>query len=136
MNPPIKQITFNSVLIIENDEVEIFIAKRVIQAVQFAKDIIVRSTTKDAADHLKMQTGETLPEIIFLDFKIIDREGLPFLDEFSRLYELVGKKCKIVLLMNEDPNDYKISGKLSNNSLKYSLIQKPLTLEALRKFDV
>ncbi len=134
MNPPDKINFFKRVLLIENDDVELYIAKRVILSKPFAEKVIIHSSPKDAIEHLKMQSANQLPDVIFLDVKLVEFDSFNFLEEYSRFDEKVKSRCKIVLLTNIIPKEYNVKTKKLHKSLIHSVMHKPLTVESLRKF--
>ena len=64
------------------------------------------------------------------------KDGYFFLSEFSELEHMIKSECTIVLLVSSRPsfNDRKFSSTIDLTSLR--ILEKPLTVEALRKLKV
>jgi CheY-like chemotaxis protein len=126
---------FDKVLVIDDDEVDLYITSRVIKSSQFAEEVIQKTNVDDAIEYLaslKNVSQEIYPRIIFLDMKMPGKDGYAFLYEFSELEHLSKSKCTIVLLVNTRPSfqDRKFSS--ANDLTSLRIIEKPLTVEALR----
>ena len=87
---------FNSILIIDDDEFDLFIARNILIRNNSA-DIIFTETSGRAALHFLLNTKE-VPDLILLDYLMFEMNGLEFIEEFKRLPTHITEKCKIVLL--------------------------------------
>ncbi|MBL7875674.1 MAG: response regulator [Cyclobacteriaceae bacterium] len=123
--------TIDLVLLVDDNDTDNFISKRIIEITRFAKRVEVKSSGKGALDYLKehQNNPENIPNIIFLDINMPIVDGFVFLYEFEKFNELVRSKCKVIILSSSD-NKRDID-KIVNNNHVIKFITKPLTEIAL-----
>jgi CheY-like chemotaxis protein len=123
--------TIDLVMLVDDNDTDNFISKRIIEITKFAKRVEVKSSGKGALDYLKENQNkpEELPNIIFLDINMPIVDGFVFLYEFEKFSELVRNKCKVIILSSSD-NKRDID-KIVNNNHVIKFITKPLTEAAL-----
>ena len=123
--------TMDLVMLVDDNDTDNFISKRIIEITKFAERVEVMSSGKDALDYLKdnQNRPQDLPSIIFLDINMPIVDGFVFLYEFDKFNELVKNKCKIIILSSSD-NKRDID-KIVNNNHVIKFITKPLTEVAL-----
>ena len=119
------------VMLVDDNDTDNFISKRIIEITKFASRVEVKSSGKSALDYLKenQNAPADLPNIIFLDINMPIVDGFVFLYEFDKFSELVKNKCKIIILSSSD-NKRDID-KIVNNNHVIKFITKPLTEVAL-----
>jgi CheY-like chemotaxis protein len=119
------------VMLVDDNETDNFISKRIIEITKFAKRVEVKNSGKSALDYLKenQSSAEDLPNIIFLDINMPIVDGFVFLYEFEKFSEVVRNKCKVIILSSSD-NKRDID-KIVNNNHVIKFITKPLTEVAL-----
>ena len=135
MNTPIEVKRYKKVLLIDDDEVDIFISNKIIKATSLAEEVITKSSAEEGLNLLNSlkNTPADLPDIIFLDLGMPAMDGLEFLNEFRKLVDEVKTKCKIVVLTNSfDLNSTMIS-EVKKNVFVKKIIMKPLTIKALEE---
>jgi CheY-like chemotaxis protein len=123
--------TIDLVLLVDDNDTDNFISKRIIEITKFARRVEVKSSGKGALDYLKQHQNETenIPNLIFLDINMPIVDGFVFLYEFEKFNELVRSKCKVIILSSSD-NKRDID-KIVNNNHVIKFITKPLTEIAL-----
>ena len=123
--------TMELVMLVDDNDTDNFISKRIIEITKFAKRVEVKSSGKSALDYLKENQNniENLPNIIFLDINMPIVDGFVFLYEFEKFNEIVRNKCKVIILSSSD-NKRDID-KIVNNNHVIKFITKPLTEVAL-----
>jgi CheY-like chemotaxis protein len=123
--------TIDLVLLVDDNDTDNFISKRIIEITKFARRVEVKSSGKGALDYLKehQSTPENIPNLIFLDINMPIVDGFVFLYEFEKFNELVRSKCKVIILSSSD-NKRDID-KIVNNNHVIKFITKPLTEVAL-----
>jgi CheY-like chemotaxis protein len=123
--------TIDLVLLVDDNDTDNFISKRIIEITKFAKRVEVKSSGKGALDYLKehQNNSENIPNIIFLDINMPIVDGFVFLYEFEKFNELVRSKCKVIILSSSD-NKRDIDNIVNNNHV-IKFITKPLTEVAL-----
>ena len=87
------------VMLVDDNDTDNFISKRIIEITNFATEVIVKSSGKSALDYLEENNddAESLPEIIFLDINMPIVDGFVFLYEFEKFNDTVKDKCKVNL---------------------------------------
>lgn len=123
--------TIDLVMLVDDNDTDNFISKRIIEITKFAKRVEVKGSGKSALDYLKenQNIADNLPNIIFLDINMPVVDGFVFLYEFEKFNELVRNKCKVIILSSSD-NKRDID-KIVNNNHVIKFVTKPLTEVAL-----
>lgn len=128
--------TLELVMLVDDNDTDNFISKRIIEITKFAHRVEVKGSGKSALDYLKENENspENLPNIIFLDINMPIVDGFVFLYEFEKFNELVRNRCKVIILSSSD-NKRDID-KIVNNDHVIKFITKPLTEVALDEIKV
>jgi CheY-like chemotaxis protein len=128
--------TIELVMLVDDNDTDNFISKRIIEITRFAKQVVVKSSGRSALDYLieHQNNSEELPNIIFLDINMPIVDGFVFLYEFDTFNEMVKNKCKIIILSSSD-NKRDID-KIVNNNHVIKFITKPLTEVALDEIKI
>jgi CheY-like chemotaxis protein len=128
--------TIELVMLVDDNDTDNFISKRIIEITKFARRVVVKSSGRSALDYLiaHQSSPEDLPNIIFLDINMPIVDGFVFLYEFDTFNELVKNKCKIIILSSSD-NKRDID-KIVNNNHVIKFITKPLTEVALDEIKI
>ena len=124
------------VMLVDDNDTDNFISKRIIEITGFAKRIEVKNSGKSALEYLRenQSNQDNIPNVIFLDINMPVVDGFAFLYEFDMFSDLVKSKAKIIILSSSD-NKRDID-KIVNNNHVINFITKPLTevsLEEVRK---
>jgi CheY-like chemotaxis protein len=121
------------VMLVDDNDTDNFISKRIIEITEFAHRVEVKNSGKSALDYLAENENipENLPNIIFLDINMPVVDGFVFLYEFEKFRELVRTKCKVIILSSSD-NKRDID-KIVNNNYVIKFITKPLTETSLEE---
>lgn len=131
-----KDQIIEKVLLVDDNDTDNFISKRIIEITNFAKDVEVKNSGKAALDFLSEHQDEIqqLPDLIFLDINMPIVDGFVFLYEFEKFNVNIKNKCKVVILSSSD-NKRDID-KIVNNDFVVKFITKPLTENALREIKM
>ena len=121
------------VMLIDDNETDNFISKRIIEITEFAKRVEVKNSGQHALEYLSEHANDTdqLPSLIFLDINMPVMDGFMFLYEFENLPEPVREKCRVIILSSSD-NKRDID-KIINNKSVIQYITKPLTQNVLEE---
>ncbi len=124
------------VMLVDDNDTDNFISKRIIEITNFAKVVIVKSSGKSALDYLEenKENDGSLPEIIFLDINMPIVDGFVFLYEFEKFNDSVKDHCKVIILSSSD-NKRDID-KIVNNDYVIKFITKPLTEASLEEINL
>jgi CheY-like chemotaxis protein len=127
----VAETNLDLVMLVDDNDTDNFISKRIIEITKFSKGVEVKSSGKTALDYLKENQNniEKIPSLIFLDINMPIVDGFVFLYEFEKFNELVRNKCKVIILSSSD-NKRDID-KIVNNNHVIKFITKPLTEIAL-----
>lgn len=125
-----KMESIRTVLLVDDDETDSFISKRMMEISNFAEVVEIRNSGRKALNFLEENqiNLNKIPELIFLDINMPLMDGFQFLDEFENLSP-ANEKCYIVILTGHY-NLYYMS-KIINNLHVISYVSKPLTEEVL-----
>ncbi len=135
MNKP--EAKYESVMLIDDNEIDNFINQKMIEGNNFAERIYVNSSAKSAMEFLtnlsrtKDIPSKLIPQFIFLDINMPIMDGFQFLDEFDTLPLYIRKEIKILMLTTSiNPDDIENS---NNDKRILQFINKPLTSAHLKK---
>ena len=123
-------------MLVDDNETDNFISKRIIEITKFANRVEVKNSGKSALDYLRdiQDNLEDLPNLIFLDINMPIVDGFVFLYEFEKFNNQIKDKCKVIILSSSD-NKRDID-KIVNNNHVIKFITKPLTETALEEVKV
>ncbi len=121
------------VMLVDDNDTDNFISKRIIEITKFAKRVVVKNSGKSALDYLKEneENADELPNLIFLDINMPIVDGFVFLYEFEKFNTIIKDKCKVIILSSSD-NKRDID-KIVNNNHVIKFITKPLTESSLEE---
>ena len=123
------------VMLIDDNDTDNFISKRIIEITQFAERVEVKNSGQHALEYLSEHVTDIdqLPNLIFLDINMPVMDGFMFLYEFENLPTAVQQKCQVIILSSSD-NKRDID-KIINNKSVIQYITKPLTQNVLKELQ-
>lgn len=123
------------VLLVDDNDTDNFINKRIIELSKFSKDIIVQNSGKSALEYLEKHKDQAdeLPNLIFLDINMPIVDGFIFLYEFENFTETVKQKCRIVVLSSS--NSSRDKTQIMANDYVIKFLTKPLTPDVLNEVE-
>lgn len=121
---------FSTVMIIDDNNIDIFITTQVLKNVNFAKNTITFNCALEAFKYISNAENETgLPEIIFLDLNLNGISGFDFLVLYETLPTYKKEKISVYMVSSTiDPNDLE---KMSQNINLKGFCEKYITKEFL-----
>jgi len=120
------------VLLIDDNDTDNFISRRVIELTEFAQRVVVKSSGQQALDYLQehAQSPSDLPDLIFLDINMPIMDGFMFLYEFETLPADIQEKSRVIILSSSE--DRRDVDKIITNKAVIKYITKPLTQDDLK----
>ena len=119
------------ILIIDNDEINSFIATKLIQRISPGTVVSSCVNGREALEFLKAairDAKDTFPEFIFLDLAMPVMDGWEFLDEFQKC--CLNSAVRIIVLSSSlFRHDI---DRAQNHAVSAQFISKPLTMEHLQ----
>lgn len=121
------------VMLIDDNDTDNFISKRIIEITEFAERVEVKNSGQHALEYLSAHANEAdqLPSLIFLDINMPVMDGFMFLYEFENLPTTIREKSRVIILSSSD-NKRDID-KIINNKSVIQYITKPLTQNVLEE---
>ena len=121
------------VMLVDDNEIDNFVTRRIMEGIDFAEDVIVMTSGKGALDFITENKDDidALPDIIFLDLNMPIVDGFLFLYEFDDFSDDVKEKCNIVVLSSVI--EQSTIDKILKNEYVFDFIPKPITEDALHK---
>lgn len=116
----------NSILLVDDDQINNFINKRIIGKLNIADNVSIASNGEEALDYIQKycKKSGSCPELIFLDINMPVMNGFEFLNEFKNIDLNNKNQVKIIVLTtSSNPGDMQ---KLKQYSIK-GFLNKPLT---------
>jgi len=133
MNAIEKKTTYKKILLIDDDEVDLFITERIVKAANYADEVVSKRSAYAAFEYLQglMADPKSLPQVIFLDINMPGDNGIDFLNKLYSLDPKVIKNCKVIVLSNlTDPSLKEIKSAAAHPMVK-NILHKPLTVAML-----
>lgn len=116
-------------LLVDDNDVDLFIQKRFIEIAGFAKSIKTYNSPYQAITYLQESDSPT-PQIIFLDLNMPDMDGFGFLEKFIELPSRIHEMVKVVILTSSSNQSDKKRAEAYTSVTNF--LSKPLSLEALK----
>lgn len=123
------------VLLIDDNETDNFVHKRIIELSGFAREVIVKDSVRKALEYFEQLRGSDtslLPDIIFLDINMPAADGFVFLSKIEDVFpQQLNGKCRIVVLSSSEST--KDISRMVGNKFVTEYLNKPLSEEALAR---
>jgi CheY-like chemotaxis protein len=135
-NQQIKEVTvskFELVMLIDDTEVDLYIASRNINKHHFAEELIEFNSGEEALKYLQDNQDNVLelPGVIFLDLYMPKMDGFEFMEEYKKLPATLKEYCQLYMLSSTvDRSDI---DRLRKDSNIMDVFEKPITRNYLEK---
>lgn len=133
MKKTVKKLKLNSVLIIDDDETDLWITERLLLNRVNVKRVHKEKDPLRALDFIKgIKNLKELPEIIILDLRMPGFDGLAFLREFAKYPKRITSACNVLILSAY----FQLEPELIDLTRKYPFVgqylEKPLDVSQIQ----
>ena len=120
------------VLLVDDNDTDNLITRRVIELSGFSTYIDVCNSGKGALEHIERHLGDPdrLPDVIFLDINMPIVDGFVFLYEFEQMIGSISKSIDVVVLSSSDSRQD--IERMQLHPRVVTFITKPLSVQALQ----
>ncbi len=122
-------VRFNTCLLIDDNFIDNFVTRKILETANFADNIIVIQSAQDAINALR--DGSVKPDAVFLDIRMPMMSGFEFLQEYEAL-DLDNKDVVKIFMLSSSLNPTDMNNSKSNKYVA-RFVHKPLTLQALEE---
>lgn len=125
------QYKFKKLMIIDDDEIDNYLTKTLINNNNIAAEVLEFYNGYDAYEYLynHKDDKDKIPDLILLDIYMPKMDGIELLVKLSSIESKAFESCKICVVSSTVDDDAILQSKL-NNRVKY-YTKKPITLEFL-----
>ncbi len=128
------KVKYETVLLIDDNNLDNFVNQKLIATSKFAKKVIVHQSALLTLEFFHKAKIEELPDLIFLDIMMPIMDGFAFLEEFENMPPHVHQKCKIIMLSTSE--SFKDLNRANKNRFVYKFLNKPLSEAVLKAINV
>jgi CheY-like chemotaxis protein len=126
--------TMKFVLLVDDEEIDLFINRKLLTMHGITDHIHSETTARGALEFL--EKSPLVPEVILLDLKMPNMDGLAFLNQFQKLPRRITDHCKVVLLSAYIYYHEDEVKKAKEHPMLYKYLQKPLNVHELLGIDI
>lgn len=125
------QSKFEKVMIIDDNNIDLYITKRLIIKSNFGKEVLLYDAAAEAIKYLlhNQENFSLLPNIIFTDIYMPEMSGFEFLEAYDKLNGALKKYCKVFIISSTIDDQDIARSRLDKNLTAFQV--KPITKEFL-----
>ena len=124
---------FESVMIIDDNAIDLYISSRLIIKNYFGKKVLEYSDANEALKYLQdnQQNISVLPQVIFVDIYMPLMSGFEFLEAYDKLPSDLKNYCKVYIISSTIDNDDILRARRDKNVISFQV--KPINKEFLNR---
>lgn len=122
---------FEKVMVIDDNPVDLYIAKKLLEKTNFASQILSYNSALEALHYLEKHGHERdlLPNVILVDIYMPEMSGFEFMDAYQHLSDALKQQCKVYVISSSiDSKDIRRANE-DKNVIAFQ--EKPLSREFL-----
>lgn len=125
------QPKFETVMIIDDNTIDLYVGSRMITKNNFGKKVLQYSVATEALKYLQVNQDNfsELPQVIFVDIYMPEMSGFEFMEEYNKLSPALKKYCKVFIISSSIDNDDIVRSRNDKNVVSFQV--KPITIEFL-----
>lgn len=125
------QPKFETVMIIDDNTIDLYISSRLIIKNYFGKKVLEYSDAKEALKYLQdhQDNIDKLPQIIFVDIYMPMMSGFEFLEAYDKLPVDLKNNCRTYIISSTIDNDDILRARRDKNVISFQV--KPINKEFL-----
>ena len=135
MSQKINAFKYNSVMLIDDNELDLFVSSTLLRLFKFSDKIQTNLCAMTSLDYLKKQVhlntrgAGVFPDVVFVDLNMPKMDGFQFLEEFHGVFPDEANRPKSVVLSSTlSPKDI---NRISAISKDIMILEKPLNKETI-----
>lgn len=125
------QPKFETVMIIDDNTIDLYVCSRMIIKNNFGKKVLQYSVATEALKYLRdnQNNFSELPQIIFVDIYMPVMSGFEFMTEYDKLSLALKQHCKVHIISSTIDNQDIVNSRTNDNVVSFQV--KPITKEFL-----
>jgi CheY-like chemotaxis protein len=127
MNRKANDIGYASVILVDDNDIDNYIHRRMLTNLSFAEEITIFTSAALALETLK-GNSEKYPDALFVDLNMPVMDGFTFIRELKKLPGLIEKTRLIILTSSINQEDQDLAHEIDPRIIFF---KKPLTAEML-----
>lgn len=129
------QPKFETVMIIDDNTIDLYITSRMITTKKFGKKVLQYSSAQEALQYLQQNQDNilALPQIIFVDIYMPMMSGFEFLDAYEKLSPTLKINCRTYIVSSTIDNEDIARAKRNKNVVCFQV--KPITKQFLDQIN-
>ena len=127
---------FNTVMVIDDNNIDLYITARMIETNGFSKNVLRHSSAKSALEYLNenQENPEMLPQIVLVDIYMPMMSGFEFMEAYDKFSPTLKDYCRAYVVSSSiDDNDI---ARANNDPNVVAFQEKPVTKAFLESISV
>jgi response regulator RpfG family c-di-GMP phosphodiesterase len=133
MSRKIELPPYEHVLIVDHDNVDVYISLMAMKEANFADNVVSKSSAKDALRYMVdlINDKKKLPDLVFLEWNLPEETSETFLKEFKKLCKKMKHESTIIILSNLVYSEFIMEKLAKEHTMIQAFLEKPLSTDLL-----